>query len=86
MQGLTLREAQRQIEKEESERVDCLNILQRTSDELAQKEKLIVELTDKANSLEDVKNKAILEAKELRKQLETTEKEKNDSKKKKIPI
>ena len=86
LQGLTLRQAERQIEKEDSERVDCVNHLYRVSEELAKKEKLIVEKTNKANSLELIKNKAIIEAKQLRKQLENVEKEKNAKEKKKIPV
>ena len=85
MQGFTLRHAERQIEREDSERVDCLNSLQKISDEVVKREKLITELTDKANSLEEVKNKAIEEAKRLRKHLENLEKEKNAQEKKKIP-
>ena len=84
-QTLNLRETEQQIEKEDSERVDCLNSLQRTSDEVAKREKLIVELTGKANSLEDIKNKAIVEAKQLRKQLENLEKEKKAKEKKVVP-
>ena len=60
--------------------------MHRTSDEVAKREKLIVELTDKANSLEDIKSKAIVEAKQLRLQLENLEKEKNAKEKRKIPI
>ena len=85
LQTLNLRESEQQIEKEDSERVDCLNSLQRTSDEVAKREKLIVELTGKANSLEEIKNKAIVEAKQLRKQLENLEKEKSAKEKKMVP-
>ena len=74
MQGFTLRHAESQIEKEDSERVECLNRLQKISDEVAKREKLIVELTDKANSMEEMKNKAIDEAKQLRKHLGILEK------------
>ena len=66
--------------------MDCLNSLQKTSEEVAKREKLIVELTDKANSLEEVKTKAIDEAKRLREHLENMEKEKNPKEKKKIPL
>ena len=86
LQTLNLRATEQQIEKEDSERVDCLNSLQRTSDEVAKRDKLIVELTGKANSLEDIKNKAIVEAKQLRKQLENLEKEKKAKEKKMVPI
>ena len=86
LQTLNLRESEQQIEKEDSERVDCLNSLQKTSEEVAKREKLIVELTDKANSLEEVKTKAIDEAKRLREHLENIEKEKNPKEKKKIPL
>ena len=50
--------------------MDCLNSLQKTSEEVTKREKLIVELTDKANSLEEIKNKAIVKANQLRKQLD----------------
>ena len=65
--------------------MDCLNSLQKTSEEVAKREKLIVELTGKANSLEDIKNKAIVEAKQLRKQLENLEKENKAKEKKVVP-
>ena len=85
LQKLNLRESEQHIEKEDSERVECRNSLQRTSDEVAKREKLIVELTGKANSLEEIKNKAIVEAKQLRKQLENLEKEKTAKEKKMVP-
>ena len=67
--------------------MDCLNTLQKTSEEVAKREKLIVELTDKANSLEEIKNKAIVEAKQLRKKMDNLEKEKKSKEKKKaLPI
>ena len=61
-----------------------VTIKQKISDEVAKREKLIVELTDKANSLEEMKNKAIDEAKQLRKHLGILEKEKKE--KKNFPI
>ena len=67
--------------------MDCLNTLQKTSEEVAKREKLIVELTDKANSLEEIKNKAIVEAKQLRKKMDNLEKEKKSKEKKEdLPI
>lgn len=69
-----LRETKLQIEKEVSEREECLVTLETRNHEVADKQKEVVELTEKALALEEIKEKAIIEAKKLREKLDKMEK------------
>ena len=69
-------DTEHQIEKEAAEREVCLRSLETSNLEVAEKDKEVLELTKKAMALEEIKEKAIIEAKKLRQKLELLEKEK----------
>ena len=71
-----LMDTKHQIEKEAAEREVCLRSLETRNFEVAEKDKEVLELTKKAMALEEIKEKAIIEAKKLRQKLELLEKEK----------
>ena len=71
-----LMDTEHQIEKEAAEREVCLKSLEIRNFEVAEKDKEVLELTKKAMALEEIKEKAIIEAKKLRQKLELLEKEK----------
>ena len=71
-----LMDTEHQIEKEAAEREVCLRSLETRNLEVAEKDKEVLELTKKAMALEEIKEKAIIEAKKLRQKLELLEKEK----------
>ena len=71
-----LMDTKHQIEKEAAEREVCLKSLETRNLEVAEKDKEVLELTKKAMALEEIKEKAIIEAKKLRQKLELLEKEK----------
>ena len=71
-----LMDTEHQIEKEAAEREVCLRSLETSNLEVAEKDKEVLELTKKAMALEEIKEKAIIEAKKLRQKLELLEKEK----------
>ena len=71
-----LMDTKHQIEKEAAEREVCLKSLEIRNFEVAEKDKEVLELTKKAMALEEIKEKAIIEAKKLRQKLELLEKEK----------
>ena len=71
-----LMDTKHQIEKEAAEREVCLKSLETRNFEVAEKDKEVLELTKKAMALEEIKEKAIIEAKKLRQKLELLEKEK----------
>ena len=71
-----LMDTKHQIEKEAAEREVCLRSLETRNLEVAERDKEVLELTKKAMALEEIKEKAIIEAKKLRQKLELLEKEK----------
>merc|ERR1712110_218318 len=78
-----LMDTKHQIEKEAAEREVCLKSLETRNFEVAEKDKEVLELTKKAMALEEIKEKAIIEAKKLRQKLELLEKEKGKKSQKK---
>ena len=84
-----LQETKLQIEKEAAEREECLMTLETRNVEVAEKQKEVVELTEKAVALEEIKEKAIVEAKNLREKLDAMEKSKIrnvEPQNKKVPV